>query len=100
MRAQPVHLLVTLTFLLAPPCGVYVRWMNFGGSVEASATPRKQPMPMASHSAFSSTRSFMRSGATAAMCAAASAMWVGVQMLGGASTRYLRGCEQLIVTRD
>lgn len=38
-----------------PPLGVYVRWMNLGGSWEASATPRYSPMPSFSHSAFSST---------------------------------------------
>ena len=60
-----------------------------GGSSEAAVTPRKQPMPSAAQSAASSTFRLKRSGDSAAMCAAASAMWVGVQMLGGASTRYL-----------
>mmetsp|Transcript_41178 Transcript_41178/g.106605 ORF Transcript_41178/g.106605 Transcript_41178/m.106605 type:complete len:227 (-) Transcript_41178:466-1146(-) len=62
--------------------------MNLGGSADASATPRKHPMPSFSQSSFSSTSSFITSGNVDAMSAAASARCVGVATLGGASTRY------------
>jgi hypothetical protein len=45
----------THTFFLTSPLGLYVRWMNAGGSMLASATPRKQPMPKSAHAAASST---------------------------------------------
>lgn len=38
-----------------PPLGVYLRCTNLSGSSDASATPTKQPMPMATHSALSYT---------------------------------------------
>mmetsp|Transcript_21436 Transcript_21436/g.34685 ORF Transcript_21436/g.34685 Transcript_21436/m.34685 type:complete len:267 (+) Transcript_21436:415-1215(+) len=63
--------------------------MNLTGSSDASATPRKDPMPMASHSAFSSTLSVMVSGNSAAMAAAMSASAVGVTTLAGAATSCL-----------
>ena len=80
---------------LAPPLGLYVRCTNLSGSALHSATPRKQPMPMASQSAFSSTSRLITSGADSAIACAALAMCVGVQMLGGASTRYLQSRHPL-----
>ena len=80
--------------MLGPlPLGLYVRCTNLSGSALHSATPRKQPMPMASQSAFSSTSRLITSGADSAIACAALAMCVGVQMLGGASTRYLHSRE-------
>ena len=57
-------------------------------------------MPMASQSAFSSTSRLITSGADSAIACAALAMCVGVQMLGGASTRYLHSREQPCCPHD
>ena len=82
----------TATFFKPEPAfdsGVYVRWMNFGGSSEASATPRNEPMPIFSHSFFSNTFTFIVSGNSFAIIAATSASAVGVTTLGGAATSCL-----------
>mmetsp|Transcript_3341 Transcript_3341/g.7809 ORF Transcript_3341/g.7809 Transcript_3341/m.7809 type:complete len:312 (+) Transcript_3341:238-1173(+) len=74
----------------APAAGdVYVRWMNLGGSSDASDTPRNDPMPSFSHSTLSSTLRLMHPGNLAAIMAATSARAVGVTTLGGAATSSL-----------
>ena len=57
-------------------------------------------MPMASQSAFSSTSRLITSGADSAIARAALAMCVGVQMLGGASTRYLHSRDHPCCPQD
>lgn len=70
----------------APPGGVYVKWMNLGGSSEASETARKAPIPLALHSAASR----MVQASTLECCDASdiacSAKWVGVHTFGGEFT--------------
>mmetsp|Transcript_38693 Transcript_38693/g.101495 ORF Transcript_38693/g.101495 Transcript_38693/m.101495 type:complete len:275 (-) Transcript_38693:381-1205(-) len=67
------------SFLVAGPSGgVYVRWMNLGGSHAPCETPRYAPMPRASHSSFSSTLSERQSNSSA-RAAAVAAIEVGVR---------------------
>ena len=86
-KVRPLPTMATFFSLPASdPTGVYVRWMNFGGSSLASLTPRYAPMPSARHSASSKILTVMVSGNSSAMAIAVDARAVGVTTFGGAAT--------------